>query len=136
MSWRRLRPGELDHELIWLAVSLSTLAGAWFWLSLSLPVPNCAFHRLTGVACPTCGMTRCLRYTFHRDWWAAAGINPLAFLGYGAVGLYDLYAAAVLAFRLPRLRFDVVSARWGRLVRYTVIAVILGNWAWLIWMRV
>lgn len=136
MTWRRLRPGELDHEAIWLAVSLSTLVGAWCWLYLRLPVPQCAFHRFTGLPCPTCGMTRTLRYTFHRDWWAAAGTNPLAFLGFGAVAGYDVYAALVLAFRLPRLRFDAIPARLGRIVRYTVIAAILGNWAWLVWARV
>ena len=136
MTWRRLRPGELDHEIIWLAVSLGALVGAWAWLYMRLPIPECAFHRLTGIACPTCGVTRCLRYTFHRDWWAAAGTNPLAFLGYGAVALYDAYAAIVLAFRLPRLRFEGVSARAGRIIRYAAIAAIAGNWAWLVWARV
>jgi hypothetical protein len=136
MNWRRLRPGELDHEIIWLAVSLSTLAGAWFWLYLRLPIPQCAFHRLTGYPCLTCGMTRTLRYTLHRDWWAAAGTNPLAFFGYGTMVLYDLYAATVLVFRLPRLRFDAVPARSGRIIRYSVIAAILANWAWLVWAKV
>jgi len=136
VTWRRLRPGEIDHEVLWLAVSLVSLAGAWGWLYLALPVPECSFHRITGLPCPTCGVTRCLRYTFHRDWWAAAGTNPLAFFGYAGIALYDLYAATVLACRLPRLRFDVVPARLGRLIRYTVIAGILANWAWLVWMRV
>jgi hypothetical protein len=136
VTWRRLRPGEIDHEALWLAVSLSAFGGAWIWLSFALPVPDCVFHRLTGFACPTCGVTRCLRYTLHRDWWAALGINPLAFLGFGAVALYDCYAATVLALRLPRLRFDSVSVRLGRFVRFTVIAAILSNWAWLVWRRV
>ncbi len=122
--------------MLWLAVSVGAAAGAWGWLYFALPVPECAFHRLTGLPCPTCGLTRCLRYTFHHDWWAAAGTNPLGFFGYGTVILYDLYAAAVLAFRLPRLRFDSIPVRLGRLVRYTVIATILANWAWLVWARV
>jgi hypothetical protein len=136
VTWRRLHPGEIDHEALWLAVSVATIVGAWFWLYLALPVPDCAFHRFTGLPCPTCGMTRCLRYTLHRDWWAAAGINPLAFLGYGAVALYDVYSATVLLFRLPRLRLDTIPTRLGRIVRYTVIVTLLGNWAWLVWMRV
>ena len=130
-----MRPGEIDHEALWLAVSLSALLGAWLWLHFALPLPGCAFHRLTGLACPTCGMTRCLRSTLHQDWRAAAGLNPLAFLGYGAVALYDVYAAMVLAFRLPRLRCDAVSTSLGRRVRYSVIAAIFANWAWLLWIR-
>jgi hypothetical protein len=136
IAWRRLRPGEIDHEAIWLGISLMGLAGAWVWLYLALPIPPCTFHRWTGLPCPSCGVTRCLRYVFHRDWWAAAGTNPLAFLGYGLLPIYDLYAAIVLVFRLPRLRFEGVSARMGNIVRYSTITVILANWAWLVWMRV
>jgi hypothetical protein len=136
MTWRRLRPGEIDHEALWLAVSIGAIGGAWLWLDLALPTPECPFHRLTGFPCPTCGVTRCLRYTFHHDWRAATGINPLAFIGLGAVALYDMYAASVLLFRQPRLRFEAVSARLGRLIRYGTMAAILGNWAWLVWMRV
>jgi hypothetical protein len=136
MTWRRLLPGEIDHEALWLAVSVGAVGGAWLWLDLALPTPGCPFHRLTGFPCPTCGVTRCLRYTFHHDWWAAAGTNPLAFLGLGAIVLYDIYAVSVLLVGLRRLRFDAVSARLGRIVRYSTITAILSNWAWLVWMRV
>jgi len=136
MTWRSLRAGEIDHEAIWLCVSVSTLFGAWVWFHFALPVPGCVFHRLTGLPCPTCGITRCLRYTFHHEWRAAAGINPLAFVGLGGIVAYDLYAATVLAFRLPRLRCEAISLRAGHIVRYVVIAAVLANWVWLIWMRV
>ncbi|HEY3898663.1 MAG TPA: DUF2752 domain-containing protein [Chthoniobacter sp.] len=136
MTWRRLRPGEIDHEVIWLGVSLACLAGAWLWLHLALPLPGCVFHRVTGLPCPTCGMTRCLRYSFQHDWRAAARINPLGFLGYGAVAAYDIYAAIVVLFRLPRLRFDGLTFRTGQIVRFVVIGAIIVNWAWLIWIGV
>ena len=136
MNWRRLRPGEIDHEALWLAVSLSALGGAWLWLHLALPLPGCAFHRLTGLPCPTCGMTRCLRYAFHEHWRAAASVNPLGFFGYGAIIVYDMYAATVLALRLPRLRLETIPASLGGSVRYAVIAAVLANWAWLLWIGV
>lgn len=133
MTWRHLRPGEIDHEVLWLAVSFSSLFGAWLWLHFALPLPGCAFHRLTGLACPTCGVTRCLRHTFHHEWRSAAGINPLAFFGFGLIAIYDAYAVTVLALRLPRLRFEAISTRAATGVRCAVIAAILGNWAWLLW---
>jgi hypothetical protein len=135
VSWRRLHPGEIDHEAIWLGVSLGALGAAWLWTELALPTPECPFHHFTGLPCPTCGVTRCLRAVFHRDWTTATTINPLAFLGLGAIVLYDLYAASVLLWRWPRLRLDR-TARLGRLARYTTIAALLINWAWLVWMRV
>jgi hypothetical protein len=133
MTWRRLRPGEIDHEALWLGVSASALLGAWLWFHLALPLPGCTFHRLTGLPCPTCGATRCLRYTFHHQWGAAAGINPLAFATFGAIAAFDIYAAIVLIFRLPRLRYGSIPLRLGRMVRYAVIVAILLNWTWLIW---
>ena len=43
-SVRRLAPGELDHELIWLSASVLSLGFAAVWLTLGLPWPHCVFH--------------------------------------------------------------------------------------------
>jgi len=136
MIWRRLRPGELNHEAIWLVVSVATLFGVWLWLHLAYPVPQCVFHRITGLPCPTCGVTRCLRHAFHGEWKVAAAFNPLALMGLAFGAGYNLYAAAVLVFRMPRLRFDHLSPLTRTGIRFAAIAVILGNWAWLLWMQV
>ena len=49
---------EIDHELIWLLVSLGTFLGLALWLAARLPTPQCVFHTLTGLPCVTCGATR------------------------------------------------------------------------------
>ena len=133
MTWRRLRPGETDHEAIWLGVSLASLALAWLWLRLGLPLPPCPLHELTGCACPTCGATRCVRFSLGGDFGAAFAINPLAFCALIAMALYDIYAAAVLALRLPRLRGGDWPAWAGKGARIAAIATIAANWAWLLW---
>ncbi len=133
MIWRRLRPGETDHEMVWLGVSLASLAFAWLWLRLALPLPLCPLHAMTGWPCPTCGATRCVRFALGRDFRAALGINPLAFLSLVALALYDLYAATVLALRLPRLRLDTAPAWVGKSARLAAVAALAANWAWLVW---
>lgn len=133
MIWRRLRPGETDHEALWLGVSLASLAFAWFWLHFGLPLARCAFHDITGCACPSCGVTRCVRFALGGDFAAAFWINPLAFGALGALALFDLYAATVLTLRLPRLRADALPAWVGKAVRVTAITSIGVNWAWLVW---
>ena len=133
MIWRRLRTGETDHEAIWLGVSLASLALAWLWLRLGLPLLRCPFHEMTGCACPTCGATRCVRFTLGGDFGAAFGINPLAFCALVATALFDAYAATVLALRLPRLRADALPAWAGKSARIAAIVTLAVNWAWLIW---
>jgi Protein of unknown function (DUF2752) len=130
--WRPLRPDETDHELLWLLVSLGCAGLALVWLKLGLPHPPCSFHQLTGLACPTCGATRCVRYLARGGWTAAWLVNPLVFTTILATFCYDLYAATVLILRLPRLRFDQLPARTGTLLRAGCLTVLLANWAWLI----
>src|SRR5439155_490023 len=54
----RLAPNELDHELIWLTVSLGSLALAAGWFALRLPWPHCMFLAVTARPCLTAGATR------------------------------------------------------------------------------
>ena len=133
MNWRRLRPGEIDHEALWLSVSLASLAGAWLWLRLGLPLPLCPLHALTGCPCPSCGATRCVRFALGGNFGAAFSINPLALGTLGATALFDAYAATVLALRLPRLRADALPPWAGKSARRAAIATIAANWAWLVW---
>ena len=71
--------GEIDHELIWLSVSLVSLTIAALWLAIGLPWPRCVFHELTGLPCVTCGMTRCGIQFFHGHFLAALKWDPLVF---------------------------------------------------------
>lgn len=41
-------------------------------------LPGCAFKRLTGVACATCGLTRCVLAIGRWDWPAAFHWHPAA----------------------------------------------------------
>src|SRR6266436_4176087 len=101
---RRLAPGELDHELIWLSVSLGSLAIAAAWFALRLPWPHCIFLAVTGHPCLTCGATRAAIAFFHLDFWSAWKWNPLVFLFLSGLSIFDLYAFAVLVILGPRLR--------------------------------
>jgi len=49
--------------------------------------PVCQFHRLTGLNCPGCGMTRALYALLHGNIFSAFRDNALFVLGLGALGL-------------------------------------------------
>lgn len=112
----------------WLALG-ALLAGLGAWASAYLrPVadrlPGCAFKHVTGVACLTCGLTRCVMALGQGHWREAFHWHP---------------AAAGLAAALPFLALWDLRRAWrgeaypklpdSRLARFSVWALLLGVWA-------
>jgi hypothetical protein len=129
---RRLAQSEIDHELVWLSVSLASLGMAVAWFMLGLPWPRCVFHELTGLPCVTCGMTRCAIQFFHGNFLTALKWNPLVFTALCGVMAFDLYAFATLTTRAPRLRISFVTQRAKTFVRVSVILAFALNWIYLL----
>lgn len=77
------------------------LCGIGAWASNTLrPIadllPGCAFKRLTGFACATCGLTRCVMALGQREWRSAFHWHPVAVLCAAllpALALWDLRRA-------------------------------------------
>jgi hypothetical protein len=128
----QLEPGETDHELIWLTVSLGSLALATAWFAVGLPWPRCAFHDLTGLPCVTCGMTRSAIQFFHGHFLAAWKWNPLVFAFLCGVTAFDLYAFTVIATRVPRVRIVVHTQSKKKYARGIVIGALALNWIYLL----
>ena len=132
LTWRRLGPLEVDHEALWLLVGGASLC--LLGVALATPgiqLPRCVFKTITGLPCPTCGVTRAIIALSRGDVDHAVFMNPLAAIACAAGVAYLLYAAVVLALRLPRFR-PTVSAAGARRVRIAAVAAIATNWAWLI----
>ena len=131
----QIAPREIDHELVWLLVSSGTFLGLGLWLNAGLPTPQCAFHTLTGLPCVTCGATRSVFQFLHGHFAASLFLNPLAFFVYGGIAIFDLYAIIVLVTGRSRLRFGNFSRTEKVFVRGIVIALLAGNWLYLLTAR-
>ena len=132
VSARRLDPGELDHELIWLSVSLGALALAAGWFALHLPWPRCIFLAVTGHPCVTCGATRSAIAFFHTNFWTAWMWNPLVFTILSGLSIFDAYAFAVLIIRAPRLRIGHFTSAEKGFLRLSALVLLLANWIYLL----
>jgi hypothetical protein len=132
LVWRRITPGEFNHELVWLAVSVAAAVGGMTWLGLGLPLPRCPFLEITGYPCLTCGATRCSIALLHGNLAGAWLWNPLAFVMVWGVALYDLYAAIVSLAGLPRLRLIDWTRTERNVARIGFIALIALNWVYLL----
>ena len=131
VQFRRLRPGELDHELLWLLVSVAAAGSMALWLALHLPWPLCTFRSITGLPCFTCGSTRAGIAFLQGDLGMAWRFNPLMSLAMGGMALFDLYALGVLLTGAPRLRI-ALSRFSARGVVALLGAAALVNWIYLL----
>ena len=129
---RRALPGEFDHELLWLSISLAGLAASALWLGVGLPWPHCLFLALTGHPCLTCGATRATMQFLHGHFANALRWNPLVFVALWAVIFFDAYAAVVLIMRWSRVRLSGLTNNERILVRIGVIVVLALNWIYLL----
>ena len=61
---------------------LTTLlaAGAFVNPQRPLPIDLCLLNRLTGLDCPTCGLTRAVCHALQGDWSASLGFHPAGIL--------------------------------------------------------
>jgi hypothetical protein len=129
---RPLAPGETDHELVWLSVTLVGLGLAAGWFAAKLPWPHCAFLAITGHPCATCGATRSAIAFFHADFWSAWKWNPLVFLFLSGLSIFDAYAFAVLVTRAPRLRIVQFTSAQKIVLRLIAVILLLSNWIYLL----
>lgn len=86
-----------------------------------LGLPNlCLFHFLTGLPCPTCGMTRAVICCAHGDLagaWRFHPLSPLVFLL-----LIALSVQAIFPFPIPGL------ARWLRIPGILFVVALMEVW--------
>jgi len=126
-----MSPDRLDHERIWGGIGLVVGLGVLVF-PLGRVTVRCVFKALTGWPCPTCGMTRSLIHLRQLDLVGAFLANPLiATFALFAIA-YVLYAWVAILFGTRRIRLVVTRSWEPTLLRVLAVAVVLGNWIYLI----
>ena len=110
------------------------LLGAWGYrllaaFGLRMPLPYCLFNRLTGLPCPTCGITRAFFALSQGHLWTALSFQPLIIVLTLISMVLLIIDATLWVIRgkqiLPRLlRYVPLSTR-------SILLLFLLNWIYL-----
>jgi hypothetical protein len=131
------RPDPLYH-VVWLSLSAAVLLLA---LILSVrgsshvvlpvvgtPLPElCMMKRLTGLACPGCGLTRCFISLAHGDLASAWSHNPAGLWLFGLVLLQLPYRGYQL-WRIRRGQPEIVLTRFALAALLVFAVALLTQW--------
>jgi uncharacterized protein DUF2752 len=101
-------------------------AGALMNPQRPLPVDLCLLKSLTGIPCPTCGLTRAICNALHGDWAASLAFHPAGILvlfslvGWIAWSALEAWRGQVIGFRAQRTA--------ARLAGAAIAICSLGSW--------
>jgi hypothetical protein len=89
-------------------LTLLLLAAATLDPDRPLPFDMCGFKYLTGLPCPTCGLTRALCHAIRGDWARSLGYHPagpllaMALVGWTLWSAAEAYSGQPIGERLRR----------------------------------
>lgn len=114
ISWYWIVAGVLG--VTWLAIH------EWSPWGLTLPLPKCPLHQITGLYCPGCGITRAALSLMHGDLWSALRYNPLAIISIPLL-ILTVLEQYVKASWIP---FKVRSLASSKFFSHIILWVIIG----------
>jgi hypothetical protein len=86
--------------------------------------PVCQFHRLTGLNCPGCGMTRALYALLHGKFSAALQDNALFVLTLGALAIRGAWCGWKTCYKRATVEFIPAKFLWLLLVIALVFTIL------------
>jgi len=122
--------GQIEFGIIYGCIAFIALCSARFLPLFSL-LPDCAFKRITGISCPTCGATHSIVHLAHGNVVAAFLSNPLISIALSVALFALLFGLIAFSFQFPRIEVSV-SAKEDPLVRIVAVVFFLIHWAYLI----
>jgi hypothetical protein len=121
---------DLPHSVLWGAsIALLLVVGSIVYTPETLPaVDVCYFHRLTGLPCAGCGLTRSVCSIAHGEFARAWAFNPFGYFAY-MIAVALLLRPAIFR-RMPGLEKALFQWTAHRLVPIgaTAVLVIFGLW--------
>jgi hypothetical protein len=128
----RLRPATREERqlaMLWGAAAISSVVLRPIWIAIAPHLRPCTFRNLTGIPCPSCGMTRTALAFLDGDFCSAVAVNPLATI---VAAAFIIGGGMALIWVLVRGPVPTLKLSWSRRWTGAVAGVVLINWIYLI----
>lgn len=96
-----------------------------------LGLPPCFFHQITGIPCPTCGMTTSFAHTMRLHFYEAFMTQPFGMLACLLTILLIPLSLLMMRRRVPWMK--VMTARGSNAVMFGLVALFVLAWVYKIW---
>jgi len=130
VSFKKQAVGDIDFGIVYGCIALLILCAGHF-LPVCTFFPDCVFHSLTGIPCPTCGSTRAIEQMSHGNVSASIASNPLIALCFMAALLCFLYSVAARVCGFSRISIACTDSE-KNIFSATAFFIVLTNWLYLI----
>jgi hypothetical protein len=130
IALRKRRPDDVEFGLVYGTMAILALVTAYFFPFTDL-LPSCVFNTMTGIPCPTCGVTRSLVHLAQGNFLTAFRMNPLFALMIVTALLAFMLNAISLIGKYPRITLTLTPSH-TIILRAAVILIFLINWVYLI----
>jgi len=125
------RKEDIDYERLWLILAgLALIAFPVLSKNQGLRM-LCPFRAMTGIPCPTCGMTRLLFALIHLNLREAFLYNPFMTVCYFFIAAFLLYALTAVLLGTRRIRTDPHDRTLGVPARISFFLLLFSNWVYL-----
>lgn len=96
-----------------------------------LGLPPCVFHQLTGIPCPTCGMTTSFAHTVRLHFYEAFVTQPFGMLACVLMAWLIPLSLVLMRQRVPWMK--LLTARGSNAVMFVLLALFVAAWVYKIW---
>ncbi len=116
----------------------TTVGWLWLWLHHVLPLkaatlPVCIFRAVTGLPCPSCGITHSVLHIGQLHWSSAFYANPLGYVAAIALlvaPVWLLYDWANKQYTLYQTYNKAIQLLRQKALAIPLILLVIINWAW------
>lgn len=117
--------------VVYCLIGMAGLGVVYLFPGYKIFIPDCLFYKITGIPCPSCGMTRCGESLAHFHLIDAFLYNPLLTIILAGFSIYSLITIGLFIGKRHYIAWRIQPGQ-EKFIRWGLLTIILINWVYLI----